>query len=101
MNKMIESEKVLEAKLGTELKKLGGWSIKLLPTFISGIPDRMCLLPGERIFFAEVKTTKQKARPLQLSIHRKLRKMGFRVEVIDTTEQIIKLLKDYEQVSTQ
>ena len=92
----IEGEKYLEKKLGSEVKKLGGWSIKLLPDFISGIPDRMCLLPEGRIFFAEIKTTKKKPTKMQLLIHRRLRKLGFKVYVIDTSIQITEILKDYE-----
>ena len=94
--KNIESEKLLEKKLGDKLKQMGGWSIKLLPTFITGIPDRLCLVPPGRVFFAELKTTKEKPKPIQLAQHRKLRRMGFRVEVIDTTEQIEHILKEYD-----
>src|SRR5690606_41504359 len=71
-------------------------TFKFVPLFVAGIPDRICLLPGGRIFFAEIKTTKQKPKKLQLFWHAKLRKLGFRVEVIDTSEQIENILKDYE-----
>lgn len=93
---MIESEKDLERKLSQGVKKLLGLSFKFVPLLVSGIPDRICLLPGGRIFFAEIKTTKQKPKKLQLFWHAKLRKLGFRVEVIDTSEQIENILKDYE-----
>lgn len=93
---MKESEKLLERKLGEKLKKMGGWSIKLLPNFISGIPDRLCLVPPGKIFFAEMKTTGEKPEPRQLAVHRKLIKMGFRVEVIDTSKQIEDILREYE-----
>ncbi len=91
----IESEKNIEKRLGTEVKKLGGWSLKLLPS-VTGLPDRLVLLPGGRMLFVELKTTKAKPRKVQLVIHGKLRRLGFRVEVIDQTIQIIKLLKEYE-----
>jgi len=93
---MIESEKDLERKLNRGVKKLLGLTFKFVPLFVAGIPDRICLLPGGRIFFAEIKTTKQKPKKLQLFWHAKLRKLGFRVEVIDTSEQIENILKDYE-----
>lgn len=89
---MIESEKTLEKKLGTKVKELGGWSLKFTSTFISGLPDRIVLMPGGRIFFAEIKTTKQKPRKIQLLMHRKLQALGFKVYVIDTTEQINEIL---------
>ena len=93
---MVESEKKLERLLNQGVKKLLGISFKFVPLLVAGIPDRICLLPGGRIFFAEIKTTKKKPEKLQLFWHAKLRKLGFRVEVIDTSIQIENILKDYE-----
>ena len=92
----MESEKLLENKLREKIKHIGGWSIKLLSTHINGLPDRMCLMPNGKIFFAEIKGTGLKPSPVQRLIHKKLRKLGFRVEVIDNSEQIISLIKEYE-----
>jgi len=92
----VESEKLLERKLSKGIEKLGGWSIKLLSTHITGLPDRLCLLPGGRLFFAEIKTTKQKPRKIQLWVHQKLRNLGFRVEIIDNSDFIKEVLKSYE-----
>lgn len=94
--KKIESEKLLERKLSTLVKNMGGWCLKLPSTFITGLPDRLCLLPNGVAFFVEVKTTRMKPRKIQLIIHNKLRKMGFVVEIVDTTEKIKKVLKSYE-----
>jgi hypothetical protein len=93
---MIESEKALDKKLSAELKKIGGWSIKLITAHISGLPDRLCLLPGGRLFFAEIKTTGKKPRKIQLSIQNKLITMGFEVYVIDNSELIKKLIQRHE-----
>lgn len=92
----IEGEKYLEKKLKDEIKKIGGWSLKLLATHITGLPDRLCLLPQGRLFFAEIKTTKKNPSPIQRLIHRKLRKLGFKVFVIDTSEQIKEIIRNYE-----
>lgn len=91
----IESEKLLEKKLGKAVKAVGGWSIKLLPTFISGIPDRLCLFQGGRVCFVELKTTKQKVRLIQREVHKKLAKIGFTVIIIDTSEGIKNLIEKY------
>lgn len=96
LTKKIEGEKLLEAKLSNKVKALGGWTLKLLSTHITGLPDRLCLFPGGRVLFAEVKTTKKKPRKIQRYIHDKLRGLGFRVEVIDTSEQIENIIRDYE-----
>ena len=52
------------------------------------MPDRLILLPGARLAFAELKAPGKKPRALQLARHRQLRKLGFAVYVIDGTEQI-------------
>ena len=91
----IEKEKILEKKLSIEIEKLGGWSLKLLSTHVTGLPDRMCLLPGGRVFFAEVKTTKEKPKRIQIWVHNKIRALGFRVEIIDQSEKIKELIRDY------
>lgn len=93
---MKESEKVLERKLSHGVQRLGGWCIKLVPIHLNGLPDRMCLLPGARIFFAEVKSTGKKPRKIQRVVCNRIRQLGFRVEIIESTEQIKKILKDYE-----
>jgi len=91
----VESEKLIERKLTAKLREIGGWSIKILSVHINGLPDRLCLLPGGRLFFAEVKTTKKKPEKIQLHVHKRLRKLGFRVEVIDKSAQIFEILKQY------
>jgi hypothetical protein len=90
------SEKIIEKRLAAEVKKAGGLCIKLLCDQFSGLPDRMCLFPGGKIVFVELKSTGQKPRPLQIVVHNKFRALGFRVEVIDTIEGINELLQDYD-----
>ena len=84
---MKESEKVLERNLNKEVKALGGWSIKILSNFITGLPDRLVLLKG-RAYFAEVKSQGKKPSPIQRIVHKKLEALGFPVSVIDTTEKL-------------
>ena len=84
---MIESEKVLERNLNKEVEALGGWSIKILSNFISGLPDRLVLLNG-RAYFVEVKSKGKKPSPIQRIVHKKLEALGFPVSVIDTTEKL-------------
>jgi hypothetical protein len=88
-----ESEKVLEKKLCADVKSIKGWAIKLLPGLITGLPDRICLFKGGILVFVELKTTGKKPTPIQNVIHKKLRALGFRVEVIDRSVQIDQLIK--------
>jgi hypothetical protein len=80
-------ESRVEKVLGWEAKRLGGWSIKLLPS-VSGLPDRMVLLPGGRVIFIELKSPTGTVKPHQTVIHNRLRRLGFEVLVLNTTEAV-------------
>ena len=89
-------EKVIEQYFVAEVKRLGGIALKLNSTSMKGLPDRLILLPNGVLFFAELKATGKKARPLQKFIHQKLQKLGFIVYVIDSKAQVKKIVKDLE-----
>lgn len=94
--KKIESEKTLERSLKRNVEEgLKGWCLKLLSAHITGLPDRICLLPGGRVFFAEIKTTGEKPKKIQLWVHDKLRSLGFEVYIIDSSEVIKEVTKRY------
>lgn len=80
-------EKRVEQVLGWEVKALGGWSIKLLPS-VSGLPDRMVLLPGGRLIFVETKAPTGTVAPHQTVIHNRLRRLGFEVVVLASTAAV-------------
>lgn len=87
MSKEIISEKDLErtfSELLNRTKKV--WVIKLLSTFVKGLPDRMVICQGGYVGFAEIKTTGKKPTKIQSYIHEKLRALGFTVFVIDDLE---------------
>jgi hypothetical protein len=92
--KTVDSEKVVERKLVELVKINGGMCIKLLCDQLIGLPDRMCLFPGHKIVFVELKTTGRKPMRIQAYMHNKLRALGFRVEVIDTVESVINFVDD-------
>lgn len=87
-NGTIDSEKDVERRLVELVKINNGMCIKLLCDQLTGLPDRMCLFPGHKIIFVELKTTGQKPRRIQVYVHNKLRALGFRVEVIDTIKGV-------------
>ena len=86
------SEKVLEAELRERCKALGWMCIKLTSQYQRGLPDRLILMPGGRVCFAEIKTTGKKPTALQRVTHERLRALGYRVEVVDTTESLDNLI---------
>ena len=81
-------EKQIERKLITEVKKRGGICPKWVSPGFDGVPDRIVLLPYGKFVFVEVKAPGEKPRPLQLSRHRLLRRLGFRVYVLNNESQI-------------
>ena len=92
---VVEKEKVLERKLVAEVKTVGGWAIKLSPDLFNGLPDRLVLLPGGKLFFAEIKETGKKPTRIQNYVMNKIRDLGFTVMVIDRSTQIINTLEAY------
>lgn len=87
-------EKLIEQKFVNEIKDRKGLCLKMTcPSFI-GMPDRLVLLPKGKLGFVEVKRKGEKPRPIQLSRHRLLKKLGFQVFVLDDTQQIIKIIDE-------
>lgn len=87
-------EKVIEKKLVQAVKASGGIAPKLVSPGFDGMPDRIVLLPDGHIGFVEVKAPGKKPRPLQLSRHGLLRRLGFRAYVLDDEQQIEKILME-------
>ncbi len=81
-------EKQIEQKLVQETRKCGGICPKFTSPGFAGMPDRLALLPDGKMAFVEVKAPGKKPRPLQLSRHRLLRQLGFKVYVLDDESQI-------------
>lgn len=63
-------------------------ALKFVSPGMSGVPDRLVLLPGGQLIFVEMKRPGGKLQPLQLKRKRDLEQLGFRVEVIDSEQQI-------------
>lgn len=53
---MTSIEKRLERRLSKEIKRRGGYFIKLLPFLETGLPDRMAVLPDGVVIFVELKS---------------------------------------------
>ena len=85
--KDIISEKDLERTFSERLNRTKKvWVIKLLSTFIKGLPDRMILCQGGYVGLAERKTTGKKPTKIQTYIHEKFRALGFKLFDIDDLE---------------
>ena len=87
-------EKQTEQKLIKAVKSSGGLALKLVSPGFDGMPDRMVLMPKGRIGFVELKAPGRKPGQLQLSRHRLLHLLGFKVYVIDRAEQIETIINE-------
>ena len=81
-------EKAIEQKLKLAVDGMGGIAPKFISPGMDGMPDRLILLSGGHMAFAEVKALGKQLRPLQVKRKRQLESLGFRVYVIDSPEQI-------------
>ena len=89
-------EKDIEKELAARVRAMGGIAPKFTALGFDGMPDRLVLLPGGRMGFVELKATGKKPRPLQLARHRLLRRLGFKVYVIDEINQIDSVLEEID-----
>jgi len=87
-------EKQTEQKLVLAVKQRGGICPKFVSPGFDGMPDRIVLLPGGKMGFAEVKAPGKKPRPLQEARHGMIRRLGFKVYVLDDEKQIEEILSE-------
>lgn len=87
-------EKAIEQKLVAAVREKGGICPKFTSPGYDGMPDRLLLLPGGHFAFVEVKAPGKKPRPLQAARHETLRRLGFRVYVLDGPAQIETIIEE-------
>lgn len=85
---VVYSEKSIEQALSKEVKKRGGLALKFISPGMSGVPDRLILMPNSRAAFIELKAPGKKMRPIQIKRKSQLEALGFLVYCIDDKEQI-------------
>jgi hypothetical protein len=90
-------EREIEEKLKKAVENDGGICWKFVSPGVSGAPDRLVLIPKGKIAFVETKAPGKKPRPLQLSRHQLLRRLGFRVYVLDSTHDIQKIIAEVKK----
>ena len=89
---MTPLEKDMERALVGAVKRRGGMALKWVCPGWAGVPDRIVLLPGGRVLFAELKRPKGgEVRKLQEWWHGTLRRLGFTVWVIRDRSDIAAL----------
>lgn len=79
-------EYAIEKHLIRKAQARGGACLKFTSPGTAGVPDRIVILPGGKIGFAELKAPGKKPRRLQRNVLRGLYQLGCRVCVIDNPE---------------
>lgn len=85
-------EKTIESKFKIAVEATGARCLKFVSPGFVGVPDRIILLPGGTVFFAELKAPKKTERKRQEYVQGILRNMGFTVfSSVNTDEKILEV----------
>lgn len=87
-------ESDIEAKFRNEMKAAGGKAFKFVSPGNAGVPDRIAILPGNKIGFVELKQPGKKTTKLQKVQIRKLLDMGVYATVLDHPDQIQSVIEN-------
>lgn len=95
------SESEIEARLRRQIKQLGGRCLKFVSPGFSGVPDRIILLPGGHVVFAELKAPGKRERKLQEYVQQLIRDLGFivvsAVDSYDRVEHVVQVCRGVMQ----
>lgn len=84
-------EATIESYLVRRVVEMGGETRKVQWLGRNGAPDRLVMLQG-RTVWVEVKAPGRKCQPHQLREHARMRRLGQRVEVVDSLAGVDELL---------
>lgn len=79
---MVDSEKRVEALLVSGVKRMGGQAYKFVSPGNSGVPDRIILMPGGKIYFVELKREGGQLTNLQKRQINRIQKLDCQVDVL-------------------
>lgn len=94
-----ESEKNIEAYLVRRCEGLRWQCLKFVSQNAVGYPDRMILIPGGRVAFAEVKSAGKQPRPIQRHRMEQLAKAGFAVAVVSSCTDVENFVHSLEKAA--
>ena len=75
-------ERTTENRLRLGIEAMGGRCLKLTIPGVAGAPDRLVLLPGGRLYFAELKKTTGRLEASQKVFFPVLERLGFPVHAL-------------------
>ena len=81
-------ESAIEKRMTRRVKDKGGLCLKWAASGTAGVPDRIILLPGGRVIFAELKQAGMDLRELQKYRREQLENLGFEVWALRGTDEL-------------
>lgn len=94
-------EYTIEYRLRDKIKALGGLALKLIAAGFTGLPDRLILMPGGRIYFVELKNgSAGRLSARQEVVHRQLERLGFKVWIVKDEETLQEFLNYVESFNS-
>ena len=90
-------EKDIESWLNKKIKELGGLSFKFVSPSNPGVPDRIYIFPGGKVYFVELKTEIGRMSNIQKWQRERLMKMGCRFYLVKGMAQARELVKTLQR----
>ncbi|WP_099335819.1 VRR-NUC domain-containing protein [Clostridium cadaveris] len=87
-------ESKIEKRLKKEIELIGGKALKFVSPGMSGVPDRIVLIPYGKVIFVELKAPGKKPRPIQIKRIKELKDLGFDVRVIDSIDGVKNFIEE-------
>jgi len=87
-------ESKIEAKLKKEVEARGGKAFKFVSPGMSGVPDRIVLVPGGRAIFVELKAPDGKLAVLQGKRKEELQVLGFEVHCLYSIAGVVGFIEE-------
>jgi len=84
-------ESAIEKAALARAKKEGWWGIKIVPQFVSGLPDRMFIGHG-KVVFIEFKRPGGSISKIQRVVHRRFAEHGIIVYTCYSVEEVMDVL---------
>lgn len=85
-------ERTIEMAFTAAVKKRGGLALKFVSPGMSGVPDRLVLIPSSKMAFVEIKAPGKTMRAIQIKRKGQLEALGFLVYTVDSIEAIAGVL---------
>ena len=90
----MERERDIEGYMRLKLKQQGALFLKWISPGNSGVPDRIAILPGGKVYFIELKKDGEAPRKLQVWQQNRLRRLGCDVRTVEGMDEARQFIEE-------